>query len=610
MSVEFCVTDDGIGIEEEVKKRLFRPFSQADSSTARRFGGTGLGLTISKNLVDLMRGSISLESKLGNGTKATFSIPFKKPEYTGPGVPLVDIGALPDRLQSELSLSCRTSSRGGNIITPPLPSPKTDGPKKLRAGSLASIATNHVDAFSEARRKYTHILVVEDNAINQQIALKTIKNLGFSVTAVWNGQEAVDYLMKAASQAMAEHIDPNETVIPLPSLILMDVQMPVLDGYRATHTLRHHAPYRDVNLIQSIPIVAMTASAIQGDKEKCERAGMDDYMAKPVKRPLLEKMIIKWVSGSAKLRSVVEQNAKTDSNDRPDLSRSGTDHSSNCPDVEFGFKTREQVLQEKIQQTGLPPLDSLVHTAPVVRTLSPPPNSRKPSLPKSYLRSAVASTVYGGATGTETEADRGARRAEAEELATALRDAKLIDATNDPHSHDSSRLFENTFSPPLNSPGHEPFPVRERGSSADSGILALTTENVEKFNADQVADDLSSSLRSGSLAARGSAYKVPGTPNGTDDVHEHLPLPPPTITTDFVGEPTDLDQTQNRDILLDPTSMQTQLPSPRSIPGNASSNEYGNKAGRDHPEKMRKRDHVSSFLNRKRSDWSTSTAKP
>ncbi len=127
--------------------------------------------------------------------------------------------------------------------------------------------------------------------MNQQIALKTIKKLGFPVKAVWNGKEALDYLQNPSADQ------------PLPDVILMDVQMPVLDGYRATYTIRNAKPFVDRPDVKNTPIVAMTASAIQGDREKCEMAGMDDYLAKPVKKPNLEKMLIKWAIEGRKKRA-------------------------------------------------------------------------------------------------------------------------------------------------------------------------------------------------------------------------------------------------------------------------------------------------------------------
>lgn len=161
VTVEFCVEDSGIGIEEEVKKRLFQPFSQADSSTARRFGGTGLGLTISRNLVHLMHGAISLDSKLDAGTKATFTIPFKRIEYQG-GSPttLLEVGSMPDRLQSDLSLSIggspRPDSRKAEIPAPAFKSPPTS-----LGESRVSIAVPVPQAAELLQREKIHILVVE-----------------------------------------------------------------------------------------------------------------------------------------------------------------------------------------------------------------------------------------------------------------------------------------------------------------------------------------------------------------------------------------------------------------------------------------------------------------
>ncbi|KAK8136856.1 hypothetical protein PG984_004796 [Apiospora sp. TS-2023a] len=282
IEIKFVVEDSGIGIDEEVRKRLFKPFSQGDPSTARKFGGTGLGLTISKNLLDLMRGRITLESKDGNGTTATFWIPFNKPQNPH-GDTLMEVGSIPDRLQSEFSVSCTSSEYEIAINTPPgefFNGPVDKSRSPMRGSLLSALHAGEYD-MPMSERANISVLVVEDNAINQQIATKTIKKLGFKVDAAWNGKEALEYLDAS-----------KEGKISKPDIILMDVQMPVIDGYKCTHILRHHLPYR--TFTRDVPIVAMTASAIQGDREKCTKAGMDDYLAKPVKSKTLEKMLVRW----------------------------------------------------------------------------------------------------------------------------------------------------------------------------------------------------------------------------------------------------------------------------------------------------------------------------
>ncbi|KAJ4271355.1 hypothetical protein NW762_000057 [Fusarium torreyae] len=296
IEVRFTVEDSGIGIQDDVRKKLFQPFSQGDASTARRFGGTGLGLTICKNLLDLMHGRISLESNVGVGTRATFWIPFNKP--SGPAeASLANAGAIPDRLQSELSLSCNSSEYDQIVGTPPGSEgvqASLSGSRRARFGISSTSSPDQELPPSE--RAKIHVLVVEDNPINQKIATKTIGRLGFQVTAAWNGKEALEYL-SGVQQGIKQK----------PDIILMDVQMPIIDGYKCTHLLRHHMPYKP--LVQDVPIVAMTASAIQGDREKCTKAGMDDYLAKPVRSVILEKMLLRWCHARRRASTVPDPSA-------------------------------------------------------------------------------------------------------------------------------------------------------------------------------------------------------------------------------------------------------------------------------------------------------------
>ncbi|KAF2001140.1 putative histidine kinase group protein-like protein [Amniculicola lignicola CBS 123094] len=479
VTVHFTVADTGIGIEEEVRKRLFQPFSQADSSTARRFGGTGLGLTISKNLVELMRGDIDLESKLGQGTIATFWIPFSRAPYQDDGSPLVDLASIPDRLQSDVSVSCGSSE---DHSTPPMTPKIYNGtpPRQPHAYSDAAsrppsalphinhAIPDHLLTLSESERQKIHILVVEDNQINQQIALKTIKKLHFSVNAVWNGQEVLDYLLE----------EPSPTH-PRPHIILMDVQMPIRDGYSATQAIRTEAPFKDMPELRNVPIVAMTASAIQGDKEKCQQAGMDvsgspplpsltplsttpmlyfgeisqvqDYLAKPVKGKLLEKMLVKWaIEGRRKsAKPLLLQKAKDQHG--PPIS---TDAMAIPPHPPPNPRSSPAPFQIA---TDPPSIDNF----PVqLETLVPPPLTTDRNRLVFEERSALAKS-------SESADDSTMRRIEAEEKASMLRDDKLINMSGS-----------------ASDPGERPFVHRQNsytGGEEDGPTHRLTKENMQKL---------------------------------------------------------------------------------------------------------------------------------
>ncbi|KAI9744407.1 MAG: hypothetical protein M1818_001936 [Claussenomyces sp. TS43310] len=456
IEINFTVEDTGIGIEEEVRKRLFQPFSQADSSTARRFGGTGLGLTICKNLVELMHGSIFLESSLGMGTKATFSIPFNKPQYHNGSADLIDIGSLPDRLQSEMSVSCSSSDHEQVVGTPPAQNSMDSSQRHgyhLPPQGAPKRPSGAKTELTVAERARAHVLVVEDNAINQQIALKTVRKLGFNVSAVWNGKEAIDYIIAS---------DNHSPDRPKPDVILMDCMMPVLDGYRATHILRHHAPFSTASV--DIPIVAMTASAIQGDREKCRKAGMDDYLAKPVKGKTLEKMLDKWVLQKRGLHSSNSVNS--------------SDHGSDCDEIGTYMNSGQAEHVAK----GLAIINDM--TQYPTSTLREPTTSAKSATPgtagATKRPSLMTRTNSHHLTlpGPESEGDRAARRSAAEEKATSLRDEKLIVAAGGgshersvphrPESHGQRLTMENVERLEQEEADAKGFELRRSGAAGDT----------------------------------------------------------------------------------------------------------------------------------------------
>ncbi|ETI26524.1 hypothetical protein G647_03301 [Cladophialophora carrionii CBS 160.54] len=580
VTVEFCVEDSGIGIEEEVKKRLFRPFSQADSSTARRFGGTGLGLTISKNLVDLMHGTIRLESKLDAGTRATFTIPLKMPEYpVGSPTAFLEVGSMPDRLQSDLSMSIpdspRPESRRFERGASPLQSvADTNANDIRRVGVSSQPATQSMEP--ELPRDQIHVLVVEDNPVNQQIALRFIQALKFSVKAVWNGKEALEYLLKATSPDLSPE---QAKEYPVPSLILMDVQMPVLDGYHATHMLRHHAPFKDIQAIPHIPIVAMTASAIQGDREKCEKAGMDDYMAKPVKRSLLEKTILKWVSRGRTIQERQKLSVNGTDSKKPNLGRACTDHSSICA-------RNDAIASEFCARNGShdTQADADELNAPLPSGESEDVAGRAVARRSGISRALLESEIPGG----ETEADRAARRAAAEDQARALRDAKLLSATDMAHgnSHITPVLrVDNDYAPDLQAPDRQ-----ASESTAGASPMALTEENVLLLNATQ----------DGVIPPTGTSSPGPESQGYTYPLLD-IPGPPPEGTLSAI----DLAH-----IDADAEALVSSILEKTRVPGSST----GSRTTSDslEPKAPRNRRDVGGLGpgSRHVSDWSSSTARP
>jgi signal transduction histidine kinase/ActR/RegA family two-component response regulator len=219
--VRFQVTDTGVGIPPEKQQVIFDPFRQADGSMARRYGGTGLGLTISSRLVELMGGRIQVESESGKGSTFSFVV----------------------RL-----------------------APASAGERAQLAWELRKVAGGAASPRHEAR-----ILIAEDNAVSQRLVAELLKREGYDAVVASNGHEAVE---AAATGGF--------------DLILMDVQMPLMDGFEAT------AAIRKAESDWHTPIIAMTAHAMKGDEQKCIDAGMDDYLSKPIEIANLRAILERW----------------------------------------------------------------------------------------------------------------------------------------------------------------------------------------------------------------------------------------------------------------------------------------------------------------------------
>ena len=350
----FRIIDTGIGIDAAHIRHLFEPFTQADATTTRRFGGTGLGLAISKKLVEMMDGEIGCESEPGGGSTFWFTARFGKvAALTGveagkkaPNVLIADDSATSRQLLSlqlsswgvphtcaidgldGLSLARKAADAGQpfNIVLSDLRMPQLDGAALARfmkadprlgspqfilmtsssdddaiAGSAGidmrlqkplkhrqlfcalfgeepeaehAVVVNATTTDSaKSDRSKVRLLVVEDNAVNQKVALRMLQKLGYAADAVANGLEAVEAVRR----------------IPY-DLVFMDCHMPEMDGFQATEEIR-----RFEKGIRRTPIVALTASAQESDRDRCLTAGMDDFVTKPVRLEALGAAIEKWL---------------------------------------------------------------------------------------------------------------------------------------------------------------------------------------------------------------------------------------------------------------------------------------------------------------------------
>ena len=231
--------------------------------------------------------------------------------------------------------------------------------------------------------------------------------------------------------------------------------MPILDGYRATHLIRHHSPYSSIASIRNLPIVAMTASAIQGDKEKCRKAGMDDYLAKPVKGKTLENMLLKWAVEGKRTSRVHE----------PVDTHDGSDHDPNCTDDDIPplSKTPSSTNDGQIPITTVKPATAISRTGS-----GDPRFTRSSDSTSSLGQQKLDDAAKANLPGPGNEGDRGLQRVEAEEKATSLRDDKLLAAS------ESSPFTAHHQQQP---PSRNTSPVLPRALLTEENITRLGQQN-------------------------------------------------------------------------------------------------------------------------------------
>ncbi|WP_168433251.1 ATP-binding protein [Pontiella sulfatireligans] len=242
--LRFEVRDSGIGIEKEHLPHIFNAFEQLDASTSRKYGGSGLGLTICKQLVEMMDGEIGAESSVGEGSVFWFEIP-------------IDL----------------QKCKGGQIA---FDFAKTDA--RNHSDDDANATSNTLVSARERMKvlgRSVLVLVVEDNLVNQTVALRTLKKMGCSVDSAHDGDEALQKLAEGRYD-----------------LVLMDVQMPKKDGLETTLAIRDKETKEN---LPRLPIIAMTAHALNGDRERCLAGGMDAYITKPINVAELSDTLFKWL---------------------------------------------------------------------------------------------------------------------------------------------------------------------------------------------------------------------------------------------------------------------------------------------------------------------------